>query len=827
MEIVEPFVLQLSNLCTAQGTRAKWVLVPTHAIGRTLGDRLVLEGTDWLNLRFITPLELAVRMGAPFLVSRGIDPSAEGLGPALMMRLLLNLPGKGGYFRSLADQPTMAQALSATICEIRMAGVQAKDLAPDAFSSPAKHIELCALLQAYEEFLSRTGRGDVATVYQEAIQYPDWCPIQGADCWIEFPDSLWTVLQLNLLNALPGERIAPHVYTLAGAALPRRIAAARAERLAPDPSISPLAFLLAPEKASAPASLQLFRAGGRDAEIEEVFRRILGSGRTLDQIEISCPDPEYAALLWEKACRYDWPVTISAGIPATLTHPGRALLAFCNWIESNFSSGVLHRLLESGDITLGAVEGISPGQAARLLVKSRAGWGRDTYDLCLTRLVSHYQRVADDPGLSEEQRKSGAEKALRSEKVLGWISQIVATVPGHGESGDVSLQAVAHAVSEFVGSCAVRASALDAAAQVALRDAIGELRELGSFRCPLLIALGFVRDCVDRVSVGRDRPRPGHLHVSLLGQAAFANRGHLFVTGLEEGRLFPAAIEDPVLLDVERQRISPVLRCASDRIEEAVYAALSRLATVGAAAGVEVCFSYSCRDLREYRETFPSWMMLQAYRLQAADPSKTYRDLEAALGVPKSCVPTSGRKALSDSGWWLSGLKLAGALGADFVLEQYPALAQGLQAANARESATFGKYDGFVPAAGKVLDPCAREQPVSATQLEAAAECPFRHFLTRGLGLEAVGDGDRDVDVWLDPLVRGSELHDLYAAVLSKCRDEKRKPALKKEWPWLLTLTNKHLDALRTELPPPSIEVFEREKQDFLADVELFLSSRV
>ncbi len=121
------FVSQLAELCRTERTRSKWVIVPTHAIGRTLGDRLVLEGTDWANLRFVTPLDIALRMGAPFLVSRGIDPSAEGLGPALMMRLLLDLPQEdlpqedlpqeGGYFRPLAEQPTMAQALWTTVCE--------------------------------------------------------------------------------------------------------------------------------------------------------------------------------------------------------------------------------------------------------------------------------------------------------------------------------------------------------------------------------------------------------------------------------------------------------------------------------------------------------------------------------------------------------------------------------------------------------------------------------------------------------------------------------------------------------------------------------------
>ena len=48
---------------------------PTHAIGRTLGEQITLKSTNWLNLRFVTPLDIALRLGAPFLVERGIDPS--------------------------------------------------------------------------------------------------------------------------------------------------------------------------------------------------------------------------------------------------------------------------------------------------------------------------------------------------------------------------------------------------------------------------------------------------------------------------------------------------------------------------------------------------------------------------------------------------------------------------------------------------------------------------------------------------------------------------------------------------------------------------------
>ena len=117
---IDPFVTQLARLCATQRTRVKWVFVPTHALGRTLGERIALAGSDWLNLRFVTPLDIALRMGAPFLVERGIDPSEEGLGPALMMRLLLELPEQGGYFRALAEQPSLAQSSCASGTPVRL-----------------------------------------------------------------------------------------------------------------------------------------------------------------------------------------------------------------------------------------------------------------------------------------------------------------------------------------------------------------------------------------------------------------------------------------------------------------------------------------------------------------------------------------------------------------------------------------------------------------------------------------------------------------------------------------------------------------------------------
>ena len=233
---MDPFVAQLARLCTAHRTRAKWVFVPTHALGRTLGERIALDGTNWLNLRFVTPLDIALRMGAPFLVERGIDPSEEGLGPALMMRLLLDLPEQGGYFRPLADQPTMAQALWTTVRELRMAGV-------DVGRSDGRRVRVAG--EARRAARAARGLRSASSNAQQPRRHGRRLR-RGAGASRLVPDPAAGLLDraagrrpgprcsARLLDAMPGERISPRAL-----ALPGRVAAAPAGAVAGRASIAP------------------------------------------------------------------------------------------------------------------------------------------------------------------------------------------------------------------------------------------------------------------------------------------------------------------------------------------------------------------------------------------------------------------------------------------------------------------------------------------------------------------------------------------------------------------------------------------------------------
>ena len=821
---MNPFLSQLADLCHTERTRAKWVVVSSHALGHTLGERLALTGTSWANLRFSTPIDIALPMAAPFLVERGIDPAPDEIGPALITRLLLELPGAiPVYFREMAEQPRMADALWATIRELRLAGMRAIDLRHEAFTSAAKHAELQALLTAYEEHLATRKLADTADVYHEALQHLDICHVRSEDLWIELPGAIWAPLQQALLDKLPALRIAPHTLHIPGLPEPARLTGA-VEPKEPSPSTDSdlLAFLMRPGEAPAPkgdGSLTMFRAGGREAEVEEVFNRILASGARLDHVEVACASADYVTLFWEKAQRHGWPLTVGPGLPVTLTRPARALLAFSEWVEGGFPAAGLRRLLQSGDVQLDLADGPSAGQAARLLAQSDATWGRETYAAAMTGLANSYRHRAADIENDDEARTRYAERTAQAERLGAWIARILALVPSAAADGRLPLGELIDGCVTLVRGTASKQNEMDGAAVAVLADALVELRTVGSLERGAREAFALIRHQIEPLTVGADRARPGHLFVTMLRQAGHAGRPHTFVVGLEEGRVFPALMEDAVLLDDERRALSPALPTSADRVGEALYGVVSRMAALGGS----VCLSFSCRDLRQHRETFPSWLLLQALRVLKRRPDWTYQDLNRELGEPVSLVASRADRALSDAGWWIAELNGLGPVVLPSVHAHFPWLAQGEAAELARESDVLTAYDGLVPAAGPRLDPRATSRPISATALEELARCPFRHFLKRGLRLDAIEEAEPDRDHWLDPATRGTFLHGLYAAILRELRDRKQKADPKRHSAWAREVANARLVELRTLIPPPSVDVFDRERQELLRDLDLFL----
>ena len=130
---MDPFIAQLAALCRAEPMRAKWVLVPSHAMGRMIGERLVREGTNWVNLRCTTPYALAFRMAGPALASGGLRPMHPSRGAVIVDECLATLAGPDAvtdepYLRTLYALGSAGASVWRTLAELRMAGIEAHAL---------------------------------------------------------------------------------------------------------------------------------------------------------------------------------------------------------------------------------------------------------------------------------------------------------------------------------------------------------------------------------------------------------------------------------------------------------------------------------------------------------------------------------------------------------------------------------------------------------------------------------------------------------------------------------------------------------------------------
>ncbi len=798
----------LAQACREHPTAEKWVVLSSLAQGRAVAERLAREGRPWLNLRFTTASELAREMASVEMARQGLTPLHAAAGAALTASLLEGpLAGAPRYFRRLAGAPGLARALFQALGELRMAGLEAGTLVQTGFVSADKGAEIRALLQAFEQALTSLRLADAARTFRISLEAPPGQRLLFADGAVRF-----RVLEQRLLSRFAGDvRFLPFPAP-AGLDLPRRLEASRAHARVPTRR---LAFLFAPGEAppaAADETVELFHAAGHAAEIQEALRRVLSEGRRFDEVELVLASEEpYAALVNDLTARLGIPATFASGVSAIHTRPGRALAAFCRWAAAGFPADDLVRLLQSGDLdTLGkgGERMPSPSEAARLLLASHAAGGRGAAAEALRRLAlreeTQARQASQDADEEEAVRRQRA--AARTGRLADWTTALEALVPE--ASGQAEPARVFRGCREFLAHHVSEDPAAPAGA--ALDAALGALTALTLPRAPLAASLAQVLELVEEVRVRRAGPRAGHLHVTTLDAAGWAGRRRTFVLGLDQGALPGIPREDPVLLDDELPHFHDSLASSSDRVREAVYLGAGRLGALGG----KITLSYAARDLREDRELYPASILLQAHRLEALrSENLAFADLLARLGAPVTRLPVSAKEALDASGWWLASLRGAGP-SRDAVLAAFPSLALGEEAARGRAAAAFGPFDGLVPEAGGEADPRRSGKAVSASALEQFSHCAFQFFLQRLLRLPEPPDRDANRFRWLDPLTRGSLLHDLYERFLKEAppRNAER----------LKHMGLEALQELKRRIPPPSPRLEALETEALLQDLEDF-----
>jgi hypothetical protein len=803
----------LADVSRRYRTTEKLLVVPGLSAGHQLLESLGKSGQPWLNLRPVTLFELARETCVAELSKQGLTVLSEGEALFLVEETLREMEEAGTltYFAPL-QEAGLARIVYPSLAEMRLAGVDASGLDPSHFVDRKKGREIALLLAGFEDKLEQRGLADQARVFSLALSVLE-SDSSSLDAVLLIPEELdFARLPHDFLNNLSArEKIILQSEPVFG---PERPPGCYFASPAKSRAASAFSRLYDPGDAGGTAGISLFRAFGPANEIKEALRRLKSSGTAFDRALFLLAGSSYVPLVYGICQRLGVPVTFASGVPLCLTRPGRLALDLINWQEERYSSTLLYRVFSGGDMLLPAA-----GRMARLLREAGVGWGRGRYLPRLEALKASLLLRAEAARADEQVERADyyAEQVEYANALREILAKLLDSLPLPDASGLTGFPSLCTGMEKVLDSYARCSGRSDQEALSAAKETLLEAAKAYPGALPTKRALRRLREVLQTVTVGASPPTPGYLHVAGIDQPLFAQREFTFVLGLDAGSFPGAGLQDPVLLDCERKKISAHLSLRSD-----VPAAKSfRLARTIASRHGSVSFSFPCFDPVEGRPSFPAAVMLQAYRLQQGDSSADYSAMLEALDLPAGYCPSDPANSLAAEEWWLgtafSALRLCGL---PAVLSCYPGFAAGLLAEAARGSCDFTVYDGRV-AVEAGLDPRQNTAlSLSATRIEQLASCPFAYFMRYILRIEPPDEPDFDPGAWLDPLTRGSLLHEVYCLYLREAYPPGGTPS--PDFARLRLLAADLIDKAREKVPPPSEVVFEQEKEELLRGLAVF-----
>jgi len=835
----------LADFCSHHLLDEKIFIVPSFQVGHQIGERLAKAGHSWINLRFVTSASLAQQVVGDELSQSEIKHINAASSTTLIDKIFRRLQdsGKLEYFGELTPSFGVIKAVYSAVYSLRMVGIKSGELKPELFSSLKKGNEVQLLLRAYEGELKNKKLIDLPGLFSLAVNQIE-NKIDDQRYFLCFKDLPLSQVEKTFITKIAGERLVLIPQDMFyGVRRPQRLwekgqkeiaALSSEDRKDVSSDLERMPWLFAPYKAPKPFNdntIELFRAVGKVNECREVMRKIIAEKIALDEVEVVYPSAStYSDIFFLLAAKTGLQITYSKGIKVGFTAPGKVFSGILDWFEGGFKVSDLCRMIESGNLKLfppGIYDVPALQKISGYLKKAGIGWGKDRYITCLKDLTN---RIKND--FLKAQEKKEREKLLRLETdlknlkiVIPVIKKMLSFLPRFEEKDDkgIDFEALCAGASSFLKYFSSIRSELDGMAYLSLTSA---LDETAAMQPPHLIreeAVKRLRSLASRIKVGALKPKPGHLHLSTYKTGGYSGRENTFIVGLDQGSFPGSGLQQPVLLDDEKEKISPALQTAEESLLENIYSMAAMLAALRGRASL----SYSSHDLQAERSSFPSSLLLQAYRLLKGDSRLDYSALHSYLAEPVGFLNETADKALDEIDWWLA--KIGGGKyflnGLEAVQHTFPSLARGIFARQKREGNSISEFEGLLDfKTGKSHPIIFENMQVSASRLETLTFCPFKYFLHYVLKVRVPDELEYDPGRWLEPWQRGELIHEIFCRFMREFVKRKEKFSEKDHMPIIQKIGEKIILRYKNEIPPPSEGIFEAEKNEIFQAIDVFIS---
>jgi ATP-dependent helicase/nuclease subunit B len=801
-----------------------------------------------LGWRRTTLAARAAELARPELVRRDLVPASALALEAICARVVHEHPKVLGRLAPLRERPGLPRALARTLAELRLAGLSDKTIDD----------ELAPLLAAFEKELATAKLADRAMTLAIAAQVA-----------AKVPEAL-LLLDVRITHRMEATFVSALARGDALATLPAGDARTRdhfiavfGDTIESPPHSSPLAPLQrglfgTPGTPVSDDHVTVLSAPGESRECVEIARIVAAEAARsvpFDRIAVLLRAPAYGPHVAEAFRRANIPAFFARGTKRP--HPaGRAFLALLACAAERLSA---RRFAEY--LSIGEVPDDDHGAPPPALPRSERVAPPDEetlYGLLGEKAASPAEEPEEDPlpSFAEEDRAvtQGTvraprhwERLLVEAAVIGHVDRWRKRLDGHAAklADDAStydakdetaladaarrelaalesLRAFALPLVEDLAALPERATwstwidKLGALATRALRHperVLAVLAELEPMGNVANVGIGEVRLVLEprlcQLLVPETGRRYGAVYVATPDEARGLTFDVVFVPGLAE-KIFPQkVVEDPLLLDVHRKRISPALATNRDRGGDERLAL--RLA-IGAAER-RVVLSYPRLDVEQAKPRTPSFYGLEVLRVAEGRlgdfehlAKKAARTAEARIGWP---APSKRDDAIDEAEYDLALLKDVLDRAEEDVhgegrylvdaTDANPHLARALRFRWMRwDVRRLHRADGLVSpppeALAAIREHATDKRSFSPTALQNFAACPYRFLLSAIQKLSEREDPSAIED--LDPLTRGSLVHEVQYRLLTKLREDGLLPIDEGR----LAAARERLDAVLTEV---------------------------
>jgi ATP-dependent helicase/nuclease subunit B len=811
----------------------KWLVCHKASIGQIWKDRANLSGTPSVNLHCKTISSIATSIAADSLCRNGITFLDRAKSIAVLQDILLNAINQGRlhYFKDLDHIDSLARLLQRTIHELRMSNVSLKRLSAQFIQPQAKAEDLRLIYSEFCDQLLRRQLADMATCIDlatEAIESRKFA----------LPPSLVILRPRKLELSTKEEQLF-------------ELIARNSSLLSFDGSQEDIRSKITRQASENLKSFSYCSTQGEVNEVRRSAQQVLdgeaGQIILLDDVEFAYTDSSYAPLIYEfltgaieRLCQAGvitekdstCPVTLSEGLPSVYSRPGRALRAWMRWMRTDFVQSKAVQMVREGLLQRPeSTEEIGYARLASNLREISIGFDRYRFLVQIQSAIQQAELMqaehekqqlqkSDEPETNSDRTRDFGLPALRVLQAM--LSSVLSVTP---DLQDSPANILAKA-KRFLLHCARCENTLDREARNKLLDAIdakAQSLELATERSESILI--WLEELPLETAILVSGPKPGCIHVSRITEAGFTGRQQVFVMGLDASRFPKLASVDPLLLDTDRQQISDALPTSLQRSNLDAQSLNELIERVLEEPDSSLHLSFSSFNLIEDRHLSPSPALVELFRLTQRNPQAHLEDLMNFIGPAVSFVGLERSEWLDNGEEFLASLLVTESFEhkQQSLEQRYPHFTLTKQGQLQRAQPEFTAFDGHVPQAGMDFDPAVADSRYSSSRLETFGTCPRKFFFRYGLKASPPDEWTSDPQRWLDPLIFGSLVHELFEEFLKELSEKDLVPNLKRDGQRLAELLHHKLRVVEQSYPCQNQDAKDRQIEQLESMCRIFL----